>query len=241
MIEVKSINIFFQKNKKIILSVVAGIVLIAIAYSFFSSPIKNSAREEMILTIPAMGGLIALDSAMNENADIRRKVTEILSYDEAYIFVNSTQIDALVADIMFLWIGLTSKEIAENNRQELAEIFIRRFYNLPKDEPIKNNPFLKDRPWVDLFQEIKAKILMQGQGYKIYDGVAYYNSLTDKMVIEGTLSQDYLEGFGEFVRSQPKDQQKRYINNYLLFVGETLGFKNLKEEEKKTLKSYGFL
>lgn len=232
----------FNKNKKIILGAIAGVFLVIVAYSFYAkTPIENIAREDMVLSIPQRGGLASLDLAMQENSELRDKVKELISYDEAYLFVNYLQIDALVTYIMFLWVGLTPKEIETQDRQRLAETFIRRVYNLPEDEPIKNNPFLKDNPWADLFQEIKARLLMQGNGYKIYKGVAYYNSETDKMVVEGGLSKGFLEGFAAFVKEQPQDQRKRYTNNYLLFVNETLGLKNLNEKEKKLLKELGFL
>ncbi len=231
----------FKQNKKIILGSIASVVLIIVVYSFFSSPIKNTANKDMVLSIPAMGNLDDLDSAMKKNGELHQKVKELLSYDEAYLFVNYTQVDSLVTHIMFLWIGMTSKEIEENDRQVLVETFIRRAYNLPEDEPIKNSPFLKKRPWSDLFQQIKARLLMQGQGHKVYNGVAYYNSENDKMVVEGELSQSYVEGFAEFVKSQPKNKQKGYINNYLVYINETLGLKNLSKKEKKILKDIGFL
>ena len=231
----------FKKNKIGVLGVILVVVLSLGLYSFLSSPVKNTAHEYLPLTIPEMGGLKALDVAMKENGKLRSKVEELIDYDEAYIFVNYRDVDTLVIDIMFLWMGFSPKEIEQRKRQELATDFIRRFYSLPKDEPIKNNPFLKDRPWLDIFQEVKAKLLMQGQGHRIYDGVAYYDSQNNKMVVEGELSSEYLQGFAEFVKSQPQDNQKGYINNYLLFVEETLGLKHLSKKEKDMLKDVEFL
>lgn len=234
-------RIDFQKNGNIILGGIGLVIILFAVFSFLSTPVKNTARKDMILTIPAMGNLPALDMKMKQSSTLRGKVKELLSYDESYLFVNYSQVNDLVIDIMFLWIGLTPEEIEQKGRQKSAEYFIRRVYNLPKDEPIKNNPLLEKYPWASLFQKIKAKLLMQGQGHKIYDGVAYYDNEKDKMVVEGTLSQNFAISLSDFIKTQPKDKQKSYINNYLMFVDETLGLKNLSDKEKKFLKNSGFL
>ena len=234
-------NINFQKNKKFILGGFVVFIILSLGVSYCSSPVKNTARKDLILTIPAMGGLPALDQGMDSNRALRAKVDEILSYDEAYLFVNYVQVNNLVTEIMFLWIGLTPEQIQNNKTQKLAEIFLRKLYNLPNDEPIRGNPFLEDKPWGGVFQKIKAKLLMQGQGHKIFDGVAYYDSEKDIMVVEGGLSKTYLKNLGQIITTLPQDKQRKYKNNYLLFVDNTLGLKNLSDAEKEMLKDNGFL
>ncbi len=231
-----------QKNKKNILIILGVLVVCLFVFNIFDkSPPKNIAKKELILTIPKMGGLPSLHLAMKNNNKLRSNIKKILSYDKASLFVNYGQVNSLITESMFLWIGIPTKDIQTKKHQELAEIFLRRFYKLPPNDPIKGNPLLKKNPWADLFNNIKARLLMQGHGHEIYDGVAYYDSENDKMVIEGSLSQSYIESFSVFIKSQPAEKQKSYINNYLLFIGETLGFKNLNEAEKKMLKEYGFL
>jgi len=234
-------KINFGKNKKLILGGFVVLLIFSFGISYCSSPVKNTAKKDLILTIPAMGGLPALDRGMDSNRTLRAKVNEVLSYDEAYLFVNYQQVNNLVAEIMFLWIGLTPEKIQNGNRQKLAEYFLRKLYNLPDDEPIRGNPFLEDKPWSGMFQKIKAKILMQGQGYKIFDGVAYYDSEKDIMVVEGGLSKTYLENLAQVIATLPQDKQRKYKNNYLLFIDNTLGFKNLSNAEKTMLKDNGFL
>jgi len=231
-----------QKNKKNILIILGVLVVCLFVFNIFDkSPPKNIAKKELILTIPKMGGLPSLHLAMKNNNKLRSNIKKILSYDKASLFVNYGQVNSLITESMFLWIGIPTKDIQTKKHQELAEIFLRKFYKLPPNDPIKGNPLLKKNPWADLFNNIKARLLMQGHGHEIYDGVAYYDSENDKMVIEGSLSQSYIESFSVFIKSQPAEKQKSYINNYLLFIGETLGFKNLNEAEKKMLKEYGFL
>ena len=231
-----------QKNKKNILIVLGIIVIFFVVFNAFNKPLpKNIAKKELILTVPKRGGLPSLHLTMEENKKLRSNIKEILCYDKAALFVNYPQVNGLITESMFLWIGIPVKDIKTKKRQELAEIFLRKFYKLPPNDPIRGNPLLKKNPWADLFNNIKARILMQGHGHEIYDGVAYYDSENDKMVIEGSLSQSYIESFGAFIKSQPAEKQKGYKNNYLLFVGETLGFKNLSDAEKKMLKDNGFL
>ena len=73
---------------------------------------------------------------------------------------------------------------------------------------------------------------MQGQGYKIYDGLAYYDSQRDEMVIEGRLSKPFMTGFAKFLKTQKQADRKRFINNLLVFIDQTKGLNNLSEEEK---------
>lgn len=234
-------KINFQRNKKIIFGALVLIVILFGVYSFLSVPAKNSARQEMALTIPAFGMLPELKTAMKKNGSLRGKVSELVSYDKSYLFTNYLQVNDTVIDIMFLWAGLTTEQIEAQNRQKLSEYFIRYVHDMPKDAPIKNNPLLDKHPWAGLFQKMKAKLLMQGQGHKIYNGVAYYDSTRDKMVVEGGLSKAHAEALSVFIKTQPTREQKKYINNYLMFVDETLGLKNLNDNEKSFLKKAGFL
>ena len=234
----KTIN--FQKNKKFILIGFVFLIVLALGFSYCSRPVKNTAREDMPLNILAMGQLPELSQAMSANVALRSKVKDLISYDEAFLFVNYRHVNSLITETMFLWSGLTSGQIEKNDKQKLAAHFIRYVYGFPADEPIQGNPFLEDKPWADLFQKIKAKILMQGAGHKIYDGVAYYDSTRDKMVIEGGLSEPYVRNLNEFINTQPEEKQKGFRNNYLLFIDHTLGFENLNDSEKKILKELGF-
>ena len=236
----KKIKHIVQKNKKFILIGFALFLVCALAVSYCTRPVKNTAREDMPLNILAMGQLPDLARAMEENSTLRGIIKELVSYDEAALFVNYAQVNAEVSQAMFLWAGLSPAQIEKSNKQQLAEYFIRYVYGFPEDEPIRGNPFLEDKPWADLFQQMKAKILMQGAGHKIYDGVAYYDSTRDKMVIEGTLSRGYAQSLAEFIASQPADKQKGYKNNYLLFIDNTLGFENLNDQEKQMLKEFGY-
>ena len=231
----------FQKNKKFILAGAISVLVVILSFSYCSAPVKNSAQKNMMLTIPALGQLPALHEAMRESAKLHGNVKEILSYDEAYLFVNYPQINALVTETMFLWSGLTPAQIKTGNRQKMAEYFIRYVYGLPADEPIRGNPLLEKKPWAGFFQKIKAKILMQGQGHKVFDGVAYYDSEKDRMIVQGGLSIEYLQNLSEFILTQPKEKQKSYFNNYLIFIDNTLGLKNLNDEERTKLKELGYI
>ena len=235
----KKIN--FQKNKKIILGGILTLFILILGFSYCSTPVKNTARQDMALNILPMGALPALSQAMEENGTLRSKVKELLDYDEQYMFTNYKQVNDLVEEIMFLWIGLPPRQIKRGQRQQLAEYFIQTTYNLPEGTPIKNNPLLEKYPWASLFQRIKAKLLMQGRGYKVFDGVAYYDSTKDKMVVEGELSSDFTQTLFDFIKAQPQKEQQKYINNYLMFVDETLGLKNVSNEERAFLKEQGYI
>lgn len=230
-------RINFQKNKK--LFTVLGVVLLLtiLANIFIGSNVKNITQPDQVLTIPAMGNLRPLNVMMAENKDIRNKIKQVLSYDEVYLFVNYRQVNGVVAEILFLWSGLELKQLQKMKSREAIDHFLRFVYGFPEDEPIKNNPLLGKRPWPTLFNRFKSKILMQGQGYKIYDGLAYYDSQQDQMVIEGQLSEPFMTGFTKFVKTQKLADQKRFVNNLLTFIDRTKDLKNLSDEEMQMLKN----
>lgn len=239
------IHYSFQEKKKIILGVFLFVVIVCVFGWFYSSTqtiyTSNNASQKLVFNIPAMGNLPALNDAMAENKLLRHKVKELISYDENYLFVNYLQVNDLLSDIMLLWIGLTPQQIEKNSKKDLISYFLRRVYGLPDDEPIANNPLLEAYPWASLFQRIKAKLLMQGSGHKIYDGVAYFDSNKDMMVVEGNLSEPFAKALGQFISARPQKDRKKFINNYLMFIDATLGLKNLSKKEKDFLKREGFL
>ena len=244
-LDLKRIKSYLRKDKILLYKnyiIGAGLllVLLIVVLWFFNRPVQtlNSAQQNAVLTIPAMGGLPDLEQAMQSNSRLRKRIKQLLEVDEAALFSNYQTIDNIVTEILFLWIGLSEKEMRDAGKQKSAEIFIRRYYGAPADEPIRNNPYFGDRPWYDLFQKIKAKILMQGQGHKLFDGIAYYNSRKDQMVIEGGLSLSYLESLYNFIQTQPADKRRGYINNYLFFIDNTLGLNHLNKEEREAIKRF---
>lgn len=230
-----------KKHYKIFLLAIGIVVLSFIVPKFINSGLKNYGAHKLELNIPAFGRLPALQVALENNSVLSDKVRLLLSIDELSLFTNYAQVNDLVTEIMFLWINIPSDKISTTNRQVLAENFIRFVYNLPADEPIQNNPFLEKYPWANVFQKIKAKLLMQGQGYKIFDGTAYYDSQKDLMIVKGTLSENFLDSLIQYISVLPLAEQKKYQNNYLMFIDETLGLKNLNADEQTLLVKLGFI
>lgn len=223
-----------QNNKKI--AVIAGAVLfLFLGAVFFMGGNKMPQRPDQILTIPTTGNLPDLNETLQKNKDVRLRVERILAMDEAYLFVNYREVNGIVAEILFLWAGMTPEQLQTMKGREAIDFFLRYVYGLPKDDPIKNNPVLGAKPWARLFNRFKARLLMQGHGFKIYDGLAYYDTQSDRMVISGELSNKYAAVFKQFLETRPAQEQKRYMNNFLSYVNETKGFENLSGQEKQLL------
>lgn len=231
-------QINFQKNQKLLTIVTAVVLFLAIA-SLFMPAAEDDRDLQYPLSIPAIGLFPSLDQAMVKNKSLRSRVERITKYDEGFLFANYRKINSEVADILFLWSGMKPDLIKQKDGRELVEIFIRRLHNLPYSEPVYDNPFIGEDPWPNLFARFKAQLLMQGNGYKVYEGSAYYNSVDDQMVIEGTLSKKFVRAFGKFLESKPADERRRFINNFLSFVEETKGINNLTSEEKAMLRDLG--
>jgi hypothetical protein len=226
----------FLKNKKNILGGVLAFILLAFIFYFIGRAPENAARPDQIFNISAFGTLQPLHDAMEQNDDIEALVQKLISYDEVFIFVNYPQVNNDMATLMFLWAGIDRTQLKNLGGQGAIAVFLRRVYDLPKDEIIKGNPLLEGNPWGDLFNRFKAQILMQGQGYKIYEGLAYYDNELNQMIVRSDLSEDFISGFAEFLKTQDTATRKKYLNNFLLFVRETKGFKNFSAEDKSLVK-----
>lgn len=231
------VNFNLNKNKKIVFGALGVLLLIFLLTLFLFSSVRNTANPDVPFTIPSYGMLDALDEAMDTNALLDERVKKLISYDTAYLFVNYRQVNGEVAEILFLWAGLKPEELKKLNSRTAVNLFLRRSHALPNDVPVENNPVLGKRPWPRLFTRFKTRLLMMGQAHSIYEGTAYFDSINDKMVIEGTLSKQFVETFSAFVKTQPQDKQKSYVNNFLVFVDETKGLKNLNDKEKELIRA----
>lgn len=207
-------------------------VLVLLVLMFFVLGTSEGERERQVVSLPAMGTLPSLSDAMREDDVLREQVIKLFSHDTAYLFVNYREVNTTVADILFLWAGMTPEMVRKSSGKTASEIFLRRIHSLPADEPIENNPLLGDRPWARVFGEAKARLLMQGNGIDIYEGQAYYDPIENEMVINAILSEEFMKNFKNFVNNQPKSEQLRYRNNMYNFVDNTKGLKNLTANEK---------
>lgn len=227
-----------QKISTKALLIAAAILIAFVGAGFFLPKGMNDGSSKAIpkveLTLPAIGLIPDLKVAMKKNPDLRARVELLMTYDEFSLFTNYREVNSLVSEIIFLWSGLSLEQLRSMNANQAIEFFLRRAYGLSPDRPIKNNPYLGDRPWPKNFNRMKARLMMMGQGKKIYDGRAYFDSAQRRMVIEAELSSRFIKEFSKFVNQQK--EPKRFRNNFLVFVDETKGFKNLSAEEKQNLR-----
>jgi hypothetical protein len=218
---------------------IAGTILVVFVAAGFLLP-KGSGLDgdfkaipKVDLTLPAIGLIPDLKTAMGENADLRARVDLLMTYDELSLFTNYREVNSLVSEIIFLWSGLTLEQLRSMNANQAIEFFLRRSHGLSPDRPIKNNPYLGDRPWPKQFNRMKARLLMMGQGKKVYDGRAYFDSAQRRMVVEAEISKRFVKDFSKFLKTQ--NEPKRFRNNFLVFVDETKGFKSLSDEERSLI------
>ena len=230
------LNFDFRKNKKIVFGVASFLLLFILLSSFLVTSMQNASNPDLPFTIPSYGMLEALDDAMDESALLNERVQRLVAYDPAYLFVNYRQINGEIAEILFLWSGLKPEDLQNLDSRRAVNLFLRRTHALPDNVPVEGNPVLGERPWPTLFNRFKSRLLMLGQGHSIYKGRAYYDSIKDEMVVEGTLSPEFVQTFAAFIQSQPEAKRKSYVNNFLVFIDETKGFKNLTDKEKELIR-----
>lgn len=229
----KSVGKFKKAHTKLAVGVLIVLFCGWLANAFFySGSSSTKLNPSSAVTIPSYGQLPALAQAMKKNRALHGEVQDLFALDVAYLFVNYREVNGMVANVLFHWSGITPAQLKNMQGDEAVQSFLRRVYALPDDEPIENNPLIGNRPWPVLFNRFKSRLLMMGHGREIYDGLNYYDSAADQMVVNNNLSEDFADAFIDFLQMQKADQKKRYLNNYLSFVGETKGFKDLTPDDK---------
>lgn len=224
------------KRRGIVLGAVFILVLFFIALNFIAPRFAGEGYQRPlpgIPTIAAIGTVPPLHDVMLENSSLKSRVSDLKKIDEAQLFVNFAAVDREIAEIIFLWAGVTEEEIAAASslyRDPRVEVFLRKAYDLPPEEPIAGNPLLGPSPWPRLFNRFKARLLIQGHGVAIYKGSAVYDLEKDNITVEGVLSKKFFRDFSKFLEDVP--DPKPYINNLLVFIDETKGLRRLSDEEK---------
>jgi len=202
--------------------------------------VRMTAKEERAdkprveRSIQGIGLMSPLKVAMVKERDLRVRVNILLDFDEYYIFSNYKEINARISEILFLWSGLTVQDLETMKSQEAINHFLRRAHGLPDDHPIKGSPYIGEDPWPRLFNMMKARLLMLGGGRNIYDGVAYYSYGDNRMVIEGGLSKIFMKELKKFLKT--RNDARRFHNNFLIFVDDTKGIRNLSAEDKALIR-----
>lgn len=218
---------------------IAGAILFILIAAGFLLPKGGGLGEgskaipEIELTLPAIGLIPDLKIAMEDDADLRARVDLLMTYDTLSLFTKYREVNSLISEIIFLWSGLRLEQLRTMNSSQAIEFFLRRAYGLSPDRPIKNNPFLGERPWPKNFNRMKARLLMMGQGKKIYDGRAYFDPQDRRMVVEAEVSKRFIKDFSKFLKTQ--NERKRFRNNLLVFIDETKGLKEISAEERALL------
>lgn len=230
----KHIQAVLNRDPKYLVGITA-VVLIMFVLSLLSF---NSAppEKELPIDIPAYGTLSSLQEAVQNNSELRSSIEQLWSYDEAFIFVNDQEVNGLIAEILFLWSGFSKQQIKKYNSATLIHNFLRRTYDLPRDEPVLDNPAIPDNAWPYMFNRYKTRLLMLSSGKNIYKSDAYYDPVEDQIFVTGTLSNEYLSSFKSFLDTLPANDKKRVSNNFLSFIHETKGLQNLSDKEKEKVK-----
>lgn len=223
------------KRKKSTLFLVGGLLGFIVFVGFLFLFFFNNKKDLNFIDLPSIGNLPSLSISMNQSNILEQRVEALMALDGAYLFVNDRDVNGRVADIIFLWMGLTPEDIKQGKGKAAVEIFLRRLYGLPDDEPIENNPLLGADPWPRFFNDTKAKLLIQGGGKDVYGGEAFYDFLNNKIIIEGKISKNFVKNFAEFLNTQDQATRTRLKNNFLGFINATKGLKTLTPDERKTL------
>ena len=226
------------ENKTLVIA--ASIVFVFIALGALlpkgnmNGALGPSDVTDLELNLPAIGEMPDLKTAMRKSSDLRQRVELLMTYDTMTLFTNYREVNSLVSEIVFLWSGLTLKQLNTMNANQAIEFFLRKAHGLSPDRPIQNNPYLGEKPWSTQFNRMKARLLIMGQGKGIYDGRAYFDDSKRRMVIEAPLSKKFLKEFKKFLDNQK--EAKRFRNNFLVFVDKTKGVKNVSSEEMDLLR-----
>ena len=220
-----------QRRKTLFPLVLAGLGVIALVWILSNGP-KDSDTQRPAAILPdipdlaAMGTLPSLSAAMTKNRELRKRVKAFAGQDEAYYFFNDRQANRDFAKILFLWSGYT-----RDSGYAPEEYFLRRVYDLPPGESIKNNPFMGERPWPRLFNRLKARFLVQTAGGRmVFDGNVSYDPAEDDLNVDATLSENFLTAFAGALKMHANPRP--FMINLLVYIDEIKALKTLSPEEK---------
>ncbi len=228
------LNLQNENQRRLLLGVV--VILFVGLFVFVNMTSKQSAVDKpaVLRSMPGVGLLPELKLAMLKNRELRVRVSVLLDFDEYYVLSNYKDINARVAEIMFLWSGLSVEQLQTMSSNDAISHFLRRAHGLPDNVPIEGNPYLGENPWPRLFNNTKARLLMLGGGRNIYEGVAYYNANDDSFIIQGGLSKPFFKEFSKFLKG--RQDAKRFKNNLFVFIDDTRGLRSLSAEDKELIK-----
>jgi len=227
---------FVLTHRKALL-IALGVLVVFGGVSFFISPPPDPNQPiEGVPTVSGIGLIPALHVATNRNDALEQRVEALKVIDEIQLFSSYREVDGEIANIIMDWAeaGLPEQERAQPLRpEERITRFLQLAFGLPENEPIRGNPLLGEAPWPRLFNRIKARLLIQGTGSRVFDGPAYYDLKTDDIVVEGALSESFLNRFERMLAQQPEPQ--RYLNSLLVFIDESKGLNKLSDPEKEQI------
>ncbi|MEM6780968.1 MAG: hypothetical protein AAF569_03805 [Pseudomonadota bacterium] len=217
---------------------IVGMVGAMAFFWLFSRGVEPSATTEIQFELRGVGRIPNMTYAMAGNRDLRDRVEMLCAQNEAYVFGQINAVDKEIVEILLLWSGVDLDEpVTQNTREDIhphVDHFIRAAYNMRDTSPIKNNPLVGEDPWIRWFGQYKSRLIAQcAAGRQVYDGKVTYNIDRDRVIVDGELSADFINGFAEFL--QTKDDKKLYTNNLLAFINDTKGLKNLSDTERELI------
>jgi len=227
---------FALTYRKALLTALGIFLFLGMISIFLSSRPDPNQPVPGVPTVSGIGRIPDLYVVTNRNQTLEERVESLKEIDETELFLNYRNVDGEIAGIIMDWAeaGLPAEERRLSlDSEERLNRFLRLAYGLPEDEPIIGNPLLGEAPWPRLFNRIKARLLIQGTGSRVFDGPAYYDLQTDDIVIEGVLSESFFNRFEREIRNQPEPE--KHLNSLLVFIDETKGLDRLNDEEKELI------
>lgn len=213
----------------------SALVLILLAIFWVSGETLLPWAGNKDLDLPSTGTLPALSVAMDNNPALKDRVEKLNTYDEAYLFVNYKQVNEDIAAILLLWAGadLSDNAATREGIDRRIDKFLRAIYGFGPDDYIKDDPVMGRAPWPRWFTYFKTRLLVQLAAQRIYTEVPEYDPRSGEIMVNGTFSGPFIRGFIDFLKLQ--ENPAPYINNFLVFVDETKGLKNLSPQELQTV------
>ena len=214
-------EILSQVKSPIILSLLALVVLGgAGALLWPDTPKPEQMLERGLPTLGARGSLPALHTAMTSNPTLKAKVEAFCDLDESVVFLDRQTTDHAVSDILLIWAGIDpSLPPGPKTREGIhphIDTFLRKAYKMSPATPIKNHPLLGEAPWPRLFQSYKTRLIAQCAGRQVFDGDVRYDHKRNRLSVDGTLSQSFVDGFAAAVAD--RQDRKALTTDFLVFI-----------------------
>ncbi|MGZ9097275.1 MAG: hypothetical protein ACXW30_03145 [Micavibrio sp.] len=233
-----------KEKIKILVVMVVIFVAVGVGNLLFKLPDPEPLQIDKggLQTLEGKGGLPSLHDAVAADATLGEMVKKLDEVPAPQLFIQQTDIDLNIVNILFRWSGADMAQANEYGPYIDARVvsFLKKIGSVPETTlPGKEIEMVEagslNQLWFKVFEHFRTRLLIQTSGKGVYGGNAKYDLATDKIVISGPISPDFIQEFEAALKVS--DNSGEAMRAFLDFIDATKGFSALSDAEQDMIMS----